>query len=226
MKFDLLKGPLADEFIMQPEKLNTLEKKIMDNILKLVMAVSKTKYYLLEHFLFQTKSGIKLLENNFSEDLWRLSCLETGFYHLSTIHIFTIFCKKIDRQISLDYVLGQLVENAKMGLIPSILTEKTKIVELEELRNALFDQGVEEQHTKLRTLRDGGSGHFDINFDYPQIIKIKDIHELYIKANNTTVQMLKSLSLSTDSLQILNTKIFHIQIEKYLMDSGIDIHKL
>ena len=221
MSFDLVKGKLYDVYMVDKSVYNEIEVRILSNIKKVANDASKVKLYLLDHFLYQTKANDQLISSGFTKETWYLASLETGFYQLATNLLFNLFSDKKDKQVSIDYILGQLVENAKMKKISNILNCDEKIKKLEELRGDFFDDKTVKYLSCLKILRDENAAHHDINFSRPEVIKIKEVYELFYKMNNALVNLLECLEMTSDVITRYVDKQFLWEITSYLNKNGI-----
>ena len=222
MSFRILKGKIVDEYFSKKAgNLDSFEVKVIENITKVIQTVSNVKFYLLDHFLFQIKSDDEMSVNGLTEIGWYYSSLETGFYQLSTNHLYNLFSPKCEKQVSIDYILGQLIENAKMKRIQNILNDEIKIKKLEHLKDDFYDLTTKSYIDKIKILRDGNTAHNDVNYNEPQIIKIKEVYELFYKANNNLLEVLSILELETDALTKIIGKQFLYEIDAYLKKNNI-----
>jgi hypothetical protein len=221
MSFEIVKGKLYDAFIADKSVFNEIESKILSNIKKVAIDASKVKLYLLDHFLYQTRANDQLMSSGFNKDTWYLSSLETGFYQLATNLLFNLYSEKKLKQVSIDYILGQLIENAKMKKITNVLNSEEIIKKLEELRLGFFDAKTVGFLSGLKVLRDENASHHDINFSHPEVIKIKEVYELFYKMNNTLVSLLEYLEISSDAISRYEDKQFLWEINNYLIKNGI-----
>lgn len=221
MQYEIVKGKFFTDYIKNKDAFNEIETKVLANIRKIAIDVYKVKVYLLDHFLYQTITQEKILMQDFSKETWYFSSLETGFYQLATNLIWNLLSEKKDKQVSIDYLLGQLIENAKMNKLPNLSISDEVIKKLELVRSGLFDENINTYLSNLKKLRDGNTAHHDINYSHPKVIKIREVYELYYKINNSLVSIIQCLSLSSDALYTIVDKQFLYEINSYLNKNGI-----
>lgn len=220
MSFDVIKGKLYDLLQNDNNSYTEIEMKILINIRKVAIDASKVRFYLLDHFLYQTKAHDQLASTGFTIEAWYFSSLETGFYQLATNLLFNLFSSKKDKQVSIDYILGQLIDNGKMKKLSNILSDD-KIIVLEQIREDFFDDNTTRFLSGLKILRDGNAAHHDINFSHPKVIKIKEVYELFYKMNNALTKLFDCLDLTSDLIINYRDKQFLWEINNHLNQNGI-----
>lgn len=215
--YKVVSGKLYDDFYGRNIKYNELEIKILENIRKIVLLTYKIKCYLIEYFIYQNKVTKEFENNKLSEKAFNLSILESGFYQLSTNHLYAIFSNKKDKQISLDYLLGQLIENALLNKINNILDNEKTINKMIKIRENLFDTDSVKIIKKLKEFRDKNTAHYDIDFKNPENLKIREVHNLFLKINNNLYYILKYLNLKSEVIYETTKEHFNEELNLHLI---------